>query len=108
MQGGVVPKSASRKAKAISFTEYLAPLLDGCPRCGGVGCKECGEGRRKTEDFGYPPDDSDTEDDLDTKVDDDGVEAIRRRKRKNDESFARRLAMGVSMRAEADESVLDD
>ena len=104
-----------RKQKHVTrFTDYLAPLLYGCPRCGGVGCKEC-RGRRlflENTGYGYAPDDAidmtegDGADDEDE--DDDGVDAIRRKKEREDESFARRLGQGFSMLADADDSVLDD
>ena len=103
-----------KNERVIPFTTYLAPLLDGCPRCGGVGCKECNKRRLYLEniDHGYAPDDAidmnkgdDAGDDGD---DDDGVDAIRRRKEREDESFARRLGQGFSMLADADDSILDD
>ena len=103
-----------RKQKHVTcFTDHLAPLLYGCPRCGGTGCKEC-RGRRlflENTGYSYAPDDAIdlTEGDAtDNEDDDDGVDAIRRRKEREDESFARRLTQGTSMLADADDSVLDD
>ena len=109
-----------------ALTDHLALCLDACPRCGGAGCKECHHSRSVLECFGYEPDDvidlwdededddldpdEDEDDDMDPRFDpeDDEMETIRRRKEKADESFARRLAMGVSMLAGADDSILDD
>jgi hypothetical protein len=110
-----------------ALTDQLARYLRECPRCGGVGCKECRHGRAVLERCGYEPDDqigarepdeidaedgnapSAFEDDEDI-VDDDAENEGRRRKRREteDESFARRLAMGVSMLAGGDDSILDD
>ena len=103
-----------RKQKhLLRFTDHLAPLLDGCPRCGGVGCKECAERRLYLENtFAYAPDDTidltEGDDGDDEDEDDDGVDAIRRKKEREDESFARRLGQGFSMLADADDSILDD
>ena len=105
-----------KNKRVIPFTDYLAPLLDACPRCGGVGCKECNDRRLFLENtgYGYAPDDAidmgveDMEREPEDDEDDDGVDAIRRRKEREDESFARRLAQGVSMLSDADDSVLDD
>ena len=117
---------------AEPFLDYLAPLLKDCPRCGGVGCKECADERDALEYLGYVPnnldmkdedmnpdiddddeDDEDMDDDLEPDDDDDmdddeELDDIRLRKQAEDESFARRLAMGVSMLAEGDDSILDD
>ena len=108
-----------------TLTDGLAPCLRECPRCGGVGCKECRRQRSALEYYGYEPDDQigahepgelnleadgdgpapRFEDDEDI-VDDDDPPS--RRKETEDESFARRLAMGVSMLADGDDSILDD
>ena len=118
----------SREPPASRFptvTDKLAIYLDGCPRCGGVGCKECERRRAILEHFGYEPDDLPVAHEpgaFDLEADGDGPtprfeddEDIvnddrprRRRKETEDESFARRLAMGVSMLAEADDSILDE
>ena len=114
-----------------AFTNRMAPYLRECPRCGGVGCKECRESRLILEANDYEPDDQinahdgdgmvehDSEDvwdgdelpesrfkDDEDIVDDD--EPRPRRRETEDESFARKLAMGVSMLAGADDSILDD
>ena len=101
-----------RNKRVIPFTDYLAPFLHACRRCGGVGCKECRPRRLFLENggFGYSPDDAidmNAGDEADEENDDD-VDACRRRREREDESFARRLAQGMSMLADADDSVLDD
>jgi len=116
------------------MTGSLAFSMRECPRCGGVGCKECRWRRSYVESCGYESDDQigawepdgfDLEDD-ERDDDDEGFEPPepspfaddedivdddvppRWRRETEDESFARRLALGVSMLADADDSILDD
>ena len=113
------------------LADGLAPFPRECPRCGGAGCKECRHQRAVLEHRGCGPDDppgergGDGTDEFypegggngddepapgfgDGEGDVDGDEPPRRRRETEGESFARRLAMGVSMLAEGDDSILDD